>query len=250
MSLKISPLPSGDDLAQLLALHAHRYPQPAHLTVIGDGGEKQRLPLILGNPTGACVMPDGEKVSPAWNTIVRSAIQQRRESGGIGEQLIKDCLLWPDRRTWATWHQRWPGIAANVLESIGKKVGQAPVSATWTEEEEPPATIAAALASRPHAVWRRIAPHGVEIHLAIDPPDGATWRLFESATAKTDADAWERVRELVEARVPAVARTDGKSIALTEMLARWPGAAISITGEILSLVGNNVEVELGEFSPA
>jgi hypothetical protein len=54
----------ADEFAALAAENAHRYPEKFAVKVIGDGGVRVTLPFVLGNPSGACKMPEGVKPHP------------------------------------------------------------------------------------------------------------------------------------------------------------------------------------------
>src|SRR5687768_6628928 len=116
------PAPSPDERALLKAEHAHRFPELATLSLTGDGGAPVSLPIVLGNPSGACQMPVGAPVSPAWSTLVRASLGIADEVGDVAAQLATDCVLWPDRATWARHTTRWPALPQSVADEIRNKV--------------------------------------------------------------------------------------------------------------------------------
>ena len=243
--------PSADELAELLAHHAHRYPERSGVTMRGDG-EDVRLPLLLGNPSGACSMPSGSKPSPAWASLL---------SGGGGvdaalaRQLADDCVLYPPRATWAQWVARWPGLPGSVASVvIADKLAMRPETiAAPVYSDEAPAPIAAALAAHPRAAWRwlRPRPRGDSFAVAINPPESAAYRMYTDALRKPGSDAWAMHRQLVDAVIVACVRVRPDDSASTEpvgaTLDRFPGLVLGLVGVAKEMVGASVEITLGEW---
>jgi len=234
--------PSPEELAALLEQHPHRHPEKATITVIGDGGRAVRLPVLLGNPSGACRMPSDKPSSPVWGSLLGAGLRVRSEPTDIGEQLAIDCVLCPERCIWTQWVGRWPGLPRKVADLLLQKIRSLPgtVEVPW-EGDEIPEPIASALAAHPRAVWRRLRVPGDPV-IVIDPPPAPVWRIFQDAIERPHADLWTAVRELAEGRVIASAPT-----AIGEAIDRWPGIAVLLVGEINRLVGAAAEVELGEW---
>lgn len=246
MTPTITP-PSAAELAALLSAQAHRYPSQASISVVGDRGVKLRLPLVLGNPSGACLMPEGEKTSPTWSKVARAAFRGRAVDQQLAADFVRDCLLWPDKKTWAMWVKRWPGLVVNVNEALTKKMGQATIDVVSLDdsEEPPPEPIAAALDKYPQAAWCRLVVSGATLQLALDPPDAGAWQAFDDATERPNADAWEQQRTFAAGRIRALVFEE--PMAVDEAFRRWPSAALAVILQIAHLVGNASEITLGEF---
>jgi hypothetical protein len=245
--MQITP-PTEAEVASLVAAHAHRFPAKYTLTVPGDGGKTVRLPVLVGNPSGAAPLP-GEKPSPAWSIIVAAALRLRTEAPGLSQQVAEDCVLWPPPASWAQWLARWPGLPAKLADLISAKVAAEPNAIEQPADgDEPPQPLQAILASHPAAAWRRARAQGEVFAIALEPPGGTAWKLWQEALHKPKADAWKLVRELVEACVRGVVAVKGDNATtcdLDETIRRWPGLAVMLVGELGELVGAAAEVEAG-----
>lgn len=232
------------EVQALRATHAHRFPQTASLTVPGDRGAQVRLSLVVGNPTGACKMPPGEKVRSAWNDLVAAGLKM---TGDLAERVATDCLLWPDAATWATWCARWPALPSRLAATvIAPKVGGVALNEPETDEA-PPAALADVLAKNPAAQWYRANRDGEHFALVIAPPDPVRWRFYEEAREKKGAAVWALLRELAEAQVLAcVQLPDGAPRDVVTLYERWPGFAFFVVAVVSYLAGGAADAELGE----
>lgn len=232
-------LPSADEVAKLVAQYAYRYPQKAKVPVMGDGGERVMLPLLLGVPSGACRLPSGVKASPAWRVIVEGLLSQNLDGSAISEALVADCVLWPEPKTFALWRDRWPGLGGDVGLAVLRMVGG---MSTAIEEpsavEEPPAPIASLLEQHPRAVWRRLRPPGATFDVVIDTPDSVKFDAFTDAIGKSDADKPALVRDFAEACLLAP---------IGDAFDRFPGLAILVAAQARRLGGAQGEIALGEW---
>lgn len=241
--------PSDDVLREVLADHAHRHPIKASITVIGDGGQPVRLPMIVGNPSGACAMPDDVKASTAWAEMLGAALGLIREPANLGERLAQDVILWPQRADVGKWVTRWPALPQKIADLLGQKLA---VRASCIEEpafdEDPPPAIAQAIAANPRAVWRRLRPApDILLHVAIAPPTPAVYRIYKDALKKSKDDPWSTVRD--QAAAGAVAIVDEADVAqdAKSVLSRWPGLAALVVAEVQGLAGSDAQVHLGEW---
>lgn len=234
--------PSADQLAGLVALHAHRFPEKALAGVI-DEGKQIKLPILLGIPTGAAAMPLGEKGSPAWSHAVAITFKQREDSALETEALVRDCVLWPEPATWMQWVGKWPALPLAVLPTLRKKIGGVPSQLEEPAEDEPlPEPLQAAAKQYPRAVWRRAKLPTTSIDLLIDAPAPPAWRIFLDAMKRGDAKHWELVRDLAN----GVTRAPADS-AREAMYAQWPGLALIVVLQATMLGGLGADVELGEW---
>jgi hypothetical protein len=242
-------LPSQADFDAIAATQPHRHPEKAAITVPGDGGVLVRLPFILGNPSGASRLQSGARPSPAWSTTVAVLFKAAPDSSTLSDQLVQDCILWPDRATWATWADRWPGLAVSVFNAARQKFGGALDNLEEPGfDEPPPERIFEMLSQHPRAIWRRLRVRQETALLVIEPPSAIGWRLFRDAMQKRDADHWKLVCELAEASVLATAKEDGAGAqASAELIERWPGMAVAVVTLISQLAGTAAETELGEW---
>ena len=220
--------PQDDELAALLTEHAHRYPTKAALTVRGDDGPV-KLPMLLGNPSGACTMPEGVKGSPAWGDLVAFTLGMRSEPIDLAERLAYDCVLWPSRAVLAQWFERWPGLPRNVFDLVRQKVGLSDDCC----REDPDSSEA-----RLHVKANGVEEHTVELRT----PGLAAWRLYKEAMRKPKADAWRLASDMVSATVKQCSPTPYASLA-----ERAPGVVIVLIAYLATLVGGTQEQELGNW---
>lgn len=248
MSVPIPAL-APEELAQLRAVHAHRFPRTAKIPVRGDHGEPLKLQVVLGNPTGARPT-DGKRPSPVWAKIVRGLIFGGYDRAAACSPLVSDCLLWPDARTFAAWAARWPGLPGDVgvaiLRMIGAFVEDALVEPTI---EQPPEAIDAALAAHPRAVWRRLMPPGSTFDVVIDAPDSVAYDAFADAIGRDGEDPVALVRDFALGHVRAclaIEEEGAKSTSVAEVIARYPGLSILVAAQARKLANAAGEIELGE----
>lgn len=223
------------------ATQAHRFPELRFFPKPGDDGKPIKLPVILGNPSGACKMPEGSRVSKAWQRTVAATFGKKSDAFDYGP-LINDCVLWPNPVTWASWCARWPALSDSVRPALVRKYGgaQSLISEPGPEEVGAP-EIAAAVASCSGSSWVRFSPKGGESDLVIKAPSSSMWALFTDAMKARDADAWKLALELAETSIAASTRP------AAELLARWPGLALLINLEVSYLAGLSTEYEEGEL---
>lgn len=239
------PVLTPDDEARLRA-DGGRWPNKFFIVETGDDGAPVKVPVVLGNPTGTCVLEDQRLASPAWANIVAATYGQRAEPDD-GE-LVRDCLLWPPPGAWAQLVDRWPALPQSVTKLIRSKLGwklddfvEAP------HDYEAPPELVAARARHPRAVLR-VALIGVgerreRVGVVVNAPSSASWRIFLAAVRKKDADHWAIVREYAEAVIVAV---DGAP-SPGALLSRWPGLALTVGWTASGLAGVGADVEMGEW---
>jgi hypothetical protein len=249
--MKITP-PNEDELLELELEHEHRYPEKAAIEVPGEGGKLIRLPLLLGIPSGACKMPDGEKPSRAWQKAVAITLRKMRDEDTA--PLLRDCILWPSRKVWAEWCERWPAMHVQAYHLVRDKFGGALTMLEQPgEREEAPAPIAAAIAAHPNGVWRRLAPRrDAKFDVVIAPPDPISWKLYMEGLGAEDANFWESTLDMVKASVVAIdgtARIGAADIKLSfdAVIARWPGQAMLTIAIVGHLAGVAARTELGNW---
>lgn len=243
--------PSEEELSELLAKHAARAPEKASLVVLGDGGTPIKLPLVLGNPSGATLeaKPDAKKPS-VWARFLAVALKLRPEPLDLPDAVALDGVLWPPRRTWFAWCERWPALAKTVADSIATKVGCSLQQAAY--DDEPPEPLAPILAEHPRATWREVRTRDGLYALAIEPLDATAWPLFTDKLKKPDEhDTWSLARELCDAVIIGCVerKRSGEDVAFDKarLLSKSPGIAIVVIGEVAQLVGVSAEVHLGEW---
>lgn len=233
--------PSEAERAALLAQHAHRHPMPARIPVTGDRGERISLSVLVGNPSGACRPAPGVRPAPVWADMI-AALYVRGKHAPSQDDLVADCLLWPDLHTLNAWRERWPAIARDVARAAIQKYGGNCMDAV-APEALAPKPITDALAADLRAVYRVLRPPRAVYHVAIAPPSLESYNLFADSTAKADADHWALLREFAALQTSAI---DGaESIALA--IERFPGIAISIAQASLDLAGAAEDARMGEW---
>jgi hypothetical protein len=220
---------------------AHRFPELRYFPKPGDDGKEIKLPVILGNPSGACRMPKGERVSRAWAASVTATFKQQSEPFDYGP-LVTDCVLWPDPRTWASWTQRWPALADSVRPALVRKYGgaQALISEPGPEEEQP-AELTEALATHPGASWLRFSPKGTAVDLVVTAPTSFAWASFTEAMKRPNADTWALTLDMATACTPAATKP------IADLFARWPGLPLLVMHHASYLAGLATAYEEGEL---
>lgn len=246
------PPPSTEERARLRQEHAHRFPETATLRLPGDRGVPVFVHTVIANPSGACDMPAGAKVIPAWSFLLRSAMSLAREPGDIAALLATDCLLYPDATTWASVRKRWPEVNRALAEEIQRKIGMS--NGTRSEPfagDLVPDAIEQALGADPTRAWYYFQPRqGVRYAAAIQPQSAAQARVQDQALAKAGADPWAIVKgAALKSMVAAVREQDGKwePVDAADIIARFPGVAIFVVGALSRLSGAAAEAELGEL---
>lgn len=231
--------PTTEEREQLKRTEAHRFPELKYFPKPGDDGKEVRLPVVLGNPTGACKMPKGARISKAWDDKVAETFGASKPDMSA---LVSDCILWPPPPLWATWLQRWPALEDSLSSAVIKKYGGSSdqISEPGTAEVTPEA-IAAARASAPGATWKRFASKGTQIDLLIKAPSSTQWAMFTDAMKRPENDHWALALEL------ATACTVASTTTIADAFARWPGLVLWVDREASWLAGMSSKFEEGEL---
>jgi hypothetical protein len=236
---------TDDDRATLRAQYASRYPEVATIKVPGEGGGDVSLQVVIGNPSGACSLPAGAPISPAWKRAIGVTMKVNADDDD-GALLAADCLLWPNRKTWDSYVETWPAIEGRLLTAVRQKIGG---TSEFVSEVAPgdalPESIASALSANARSVARKLTPRGAVMFVALQPPEPAPWRSFVDLIKKPDADPISLVNDIVRMSVKAVTR--GDSAATFDDLLRWPGLILVLLAEISVQAGAAAKIELGEL---
>jgi hypothetical protein len=230
-SPSVSP-PPPDVLDRILGDNASRFPEKAAIGgLLGDGGARVTLPIILANPR------DG---SPAFNEGIAVALNFRPNQDPTGEELVKECLLWPPRTVWNDWRARWAAIDGRVVLALGRKLGSTLAVLSAPESD---AALPEGIAPSPAGVCRIFTPAGAPkpIYVAIEPPDDAVWRMFVNAATKPDAEVFKISRDLALGCIKA------STMPAEAMFDRWPGLVVATVSVLAELAGTGAEVELGNW---
>jgi len=238
--------PTEAELAVLLSEHAHRFPQKAHFVMPSEGGEVD-LPVLLGNPTGACKMPEGAYVSDAWDTTISTMFKPLADADSDVFPLVADSILWPAPAVWNSWCQRWAALPNVVYKALREKVG-ADLSAIAMppKSETASAPVVVALSRGRSNTWRRIAVGGRKFDLVLQPPDSGLWRLFCDAIKKRDAKVSQLVRDLAQSCL-VVAVEGEETRSADDLFGPFPGASTVIALAVSTLAGVASRYELGEW---
>lgn len=224
---------------QLKRDQAHRFPELRYFPKPGDDGKPIKLPVVLGNPSGACKMPKGLCASKAWNEKVAETFGGEKVGWA---NLVADCVLWPAPHIWAAWLERWPALADSVRPALIAKYGGDTDQITEPrEDDEAPAAIAEKRAEHPGATWQRFQPKGATVDLLVRAPTSSHWSLFTDAMKRPDADHWALVLDL------ATGCTVASTMPAAEAFVRWPGLALLVNREASYLAGLATEYEEGEL---
>jgi hypothetical protein len=240
--------PTAEELAQLRAAHAHRFPQTATLHPRADGGGGTiDVPIVIGLPSGASRMPAGAPVSPIWHDFVRGAISGRGDPPSLRDLMARDVVLFPAPGDLEEILDRWPGIAGSITDLALQKTGRGATSIP-APTNKPPSPVAEYLAAHPRATWRIVRPTKSDAFaIAIEPPSSPAWTVFTDGARERDNDAWKLVQEFVAACVSGFAPfDDGALLSVDAALARWPGVALALLDVIGDLAGVGAAAELGE----
>lgn len=246
--MQIKP-PSPAEYAELAAQHAHRHPEKRQLSMPGPGGKPVSIPFVIGNPLGACSLPEGEKTTPWWNAAVAINMKLRREEPQDTDRLIDECVLWPDRKTYRELVQRWPGLPTSLLTIVREKYGgDANAIGEHTTDEALPPSVAAALAGDENATARILKFRGASFAVAIAPPDATAWRMFVEAIKKPGAKVSDLASEISAPSVLAAADlSTGKETTFADIAVRWPGIVIAVVATAGVLAGNAAKEEQVTF---
>lgn len=222
MSPSIAP-PSPEALAELVSAHAGRFPEIASVDVIGDDGEEVRLPLLIGNPTGA-VKPPGDRVLPVWADLVALSMGAARPSEGIADALARDCLIYPTPAILGGWEDRWPAVLDSIGIPVARKIGMQAEQVIRAPKPAPPGT---------HLLGRAKLP------AILTTPTRAHYVALKAAVRREGADHVALLDELLAACV----RGDGVATLLIEQ----PGLALPLYKAVMRLAGELQNARLGEW---
>jgi len=251
--VEIKP-PTADDLAVLLAKNAHRFPDKRTISLPGDRGSTVRIPVLIGNPSGACKMPIGERPSAAWSNVIAETFSVLDKGVDVVRQAAADCVLWPDPLTWAQVAERWPAAPDTLWKAAREKCGaslaQLDIPAA---DEQPHELVKAVLDKYPRAVWRRLDGDGTPLVIVVDAPKSIAWSFFSSAMRKSDSDRWELITQMTQGAVPGAWRVTPATMSTPEQLepfdfigeglARWPGFALHVALTLGQLAGIAARVD-------
>lgn len=233
-----------EERAALKREQAHRFPELLFFPKPGDDGKPVKLPIVLGNPPGACKMPHGVRVSKLWDEKVARTFGAL--SGGTDDpvpmsQLVAECVMWPSAPVWTEWLERWPALGTSVGPALVHKYGGAMDQVGEPDLSAAPDVIASARADAPGSTFMRFQPKGATVDLLVKAPSSGQWALFTEAMKRPDAGHWDLVLQL------ATACTAASTMALADAFLRWPGLALQIDREAAYLAGLNTEYEEGEL---
>jgi hypothetical protein len=251
--LQVNP-PTADELSVLLASQAHRFPEKHTISLPGDRGSTVRIPVLIGNPSGACKLPPGELANVAWSHFIAATFKTRDDSVELTRQAAADCLLWPPPAVWAQIVERWPAAPDALWLAAREKCGAALYLMSFPEEGEKPAPEVGAVLDRyERAVWRRLQPPGQNLVVVIDPPKSVAWTFFSEAMKKSETDRWKLVCEMAQMAVPAAFRVTLASLAAPEayepvsfvddVMPQWPGFAVHVVAVQSQLAGMRAKVD-------
>lgn len=236
--------PTPAEREALLLQHAHRFPVAVSVPVRGDAGTI-RLPFLVGNPAGS-LRPIPPRAPLSFYKLIGAVTLGRDE--GDDDELVRDCVLWPEPAKVTAARNQWPGIVSELSRLIAGKLGLrgAPEEVFPFGEDIPP-PIAEALGAHPRATIRQFAPPGadgkpVEFMLAIDAPSRPAHDAFSEAMQAKDADRVALVRQFADG---VAVGSSGPPIA--EVFDRWPGVMLLCVGVALKMAGAAGESRLGEW---
>lgn len=241
MPPSIAP-PPPDVLAALMLEHAHRFPQQAKLHV-PDGGADVTLPILIGIPTGAVrladgeeLLPNGRKPSTAWSQVVAAALGFRPEGEDDARNLVADCVIYPPITTWREWCERWPALDLPALRlvktAIGRDVGQ-----IYAPDEGEPVPAGVKVGER--GTWRRLQPvPGTNINIPVETPAADNWRAYLRLAQVPGANVAAVTRDIVDFCTGSAA---------LETLDRFPGLVVTLAKTAAYLAGAGAQGELGNW---
>lgn len=220
---------------------AHRFPELFHFPKPGPDGKPIKLPVVLGIPSGAARLPEGERASKAWGQKVAQTFGAIKD-GDYLLSLIPDCVLWPSQAVWATWMERWPALPESVRPALVRKYGGAADQVTEPDSSETVASeIAAARESAPGSSWIRFTAKDAHVDIAVRAPSSMQWAAFSEAMKRPGAEHWTLALDLATACTVAATKP------VAEVFARWPGLALQVDREASYLAGLATEYEEGEL---
>lgn len=251
--MEIKP-PTADELSVLLSQHSHRFPEKRTLSLPGDRGSTVRIPVLIGNPSGACKVPIGERPSAAWSNVIAETFSVLDKGVDVVRQAAADCVLWPNEAVWAQIVERWPAAPDTLWKAARAKCGaslaQLDIPAA---DETPPELVAAMLDKYPRAVWRRLDGDGTPLVIVVDAPKSIAWSFFSTAMRKSDADRWELISQMNQGAVPGAWKVIEATMAeperlepfdfIGEGLTRWPGFALHVAITLGQLAGIAARVD-------
>lgn len=244
--------PTTEQVTAICSERSARFPEPAAITMPGDRGVPVRLPFILGNPSGSCLLPDKER-SSTWASFISAMFKLSQSPDNIEDVAAMDCILYPDFATYAEWCKRWPALPGAVWRAVRKKCG---IDFGILDEpafDDVPAEVKEASNAFPSASLRSFSVRrnktDYKIIAIIDAPSATTWRFFLEAMRKPKADHWTLTRQMAQASIKLVFdQVSGKAMNLDEeVIAPWPGIAVLSVLTVGQLAGVSAEIELGEF---
>jgi hypothetical protein len=238
MSPSIAP-PPPDTLAVLLDQNAHRHPEKATVTVIGDGGASLVLPLLLGIPSGTNKDPAGAPPLPAWENLV-AATMGARKATGVSAELVRDCLIYPTRGVLAGWEDRWPAIIDSLDGVVLEKIGA--VESFLVEPragEKAPDAIASVVAASPTGTWRWITCGPERLPVVVVPPSKPHYDALKAALKRDGVECTALLDDLIGACV--------KGPGFAARVKQWPGIALPLEHLIVKMAGAAAEARLGEW---
>lgn len=228
----ILELPPEAERKALLEANKDRFPEPKEVTVFVDGGNTDKLTVVLGNPS---------KNSAAWDNAVASTFKPRQVNAD-NVALVSDCVLWPDAATWGGIVRRWPALPETLSTHVRRKLGGAmSMLEEPGDKEDLPEIVKSAQATNAAVVWRRLRMPSATIDVAVRPPEEMVWRMFQQQMAKDDVECWPLARDF------AVASVAASSMPVTDLFGRWPGSALLVALTSSMLAGLAADVEAGEF---
>lgn len=233
--------PNEDEARRILAASAHRYPEKASITIGGV-----RLPLIIGNPTGA-TRAKTAAASPAWNDAIAVTLKLKSPDDAQADQLGADCVIWPDPATFDEWCERWPALPGRVAQLARQKFGgDLGCVSEPAYDERAPEDVAVAMVEQAGAVHRIVRLPSARLDVVMVTPPRVAYDAFVDAIRKPGADVWRLCCEMVSASV-ARALVDGKRIECDAMLDRWCGLGVVLVAVAAQLAGAGAEARLGEW---
>lgn len=221
MSPPIAP-PSPETVAELLSVHANRFPSKATVDVPDDDGEPIPLPLLVGTPSGATT-PAPDRVMPAWADLVALTMGAKRPNeAGIADTLARDCLIYPTPAVLGQWEERWPAVLGPIGSVVMVKLG---MDADLVKR--------APKGSGPGAYLLDGVP------VTITAPTRAHYVALKTEARREGADHVALLAELVAICV--------KGTGVGEMVTKRPGLALPLYRTIMRLAGEVADVRMGEW---
>ncbi len=238
--------PPAEQIAQLKAQHASRWPQRLAIPMIGDDDDSEvELVVLVGTPES--YGPDARPgTTRAWSNIC-AAVYDAKPSPPDSE-IVRDCVMLPDSITMASWLERWPGLNETLAGAIRLALGMSATffgKGTAPAAEETPAELAALVKATPRTRLRSAhlpGNPGQRVVIAMQTPTSTVWQLFTANMAKADADHARLAREFASSVVVGIS---GMS-SVSAMFDRWPCSMLAIGKAASRLAGLGARVRLGE----